>query len=1551
MPPAPTRFGSVIPGPFPEQTRQARVCAPVNLSHLSGWNVSPGWREEAWGLGEKPLQAGVRGIKQPYSERSLVKRCYTVLLGFLLALTTTFATDRYVSLSGSHVPPFVDWQTAATNIQAAVDAAAAGDQVWVTNGIYATGGLFAPAGNTSNRVLVTKPIVLQSVNGPEVTIIRGEVTPGTTNGVRSMRCVWLTDGATLSGFTLTNGSTFSLEPNGGGVFCRSAKATITNCIVVGNSAVQAGGGVFQGTVLSSAIQSNVAGIWGGGGYNCWLTNSDISGNRGGGLWCASNTITSSRCLIAGNLGGGASGGTWIACTFEGNSGFAGGGASSAVIDRCLFRANRAQVYGGGTYNCQVTGSALISNSALNSGGGCYASAAPPTQLKNCTVIGNLAPLGGGILGGSAVNCILYYNSGTQGPSYNYLGAALTNCCTDASGGYPNIITAEPRLMSDGIHLRAGSPCIGAGAVTGASGADYDGQNWGTPPSIGCDEWNPAPLLVSQPRVLPGILQGEARIAAEIAGDNLYCSWTKDGTLIEASQHYPDVHSSSVLVRQFGPLDAGAYQVIASNSFGMVTSVVAVISIACVDAASGQPAPPYANWQTAARSIQDAVDISLPGTAVLVTNGVYKTGAVLVSGDSTYNRVLVNKPISVLSVNGAESTAIQGGAGSVRCVWLGAGGALGGFTLRDGSTQTSGGGIWSQNFGWVENVSGCVISNCSAQLSGGGAYQGRVRNCLFTANSAGSGGGAASVFAEDCTLRGNSGAGAAYLSSLERCSIVGNTGIGVLGGRASFCLIATNTGIGASSSMISNSRIVGNMGGGGLSSVLQACLVMGHSTGANVSTNLNCTFSRNGTAAQGCYSTNCIFWFNQSPGYGTRVNCMLPPEDLEVLRDARNVWLYPNLLSDGYHVAADSPCFGRATNTFGSGSDLEGQPWSSPLAIGCLESNPQPVIVSGPRVWPSSTPGQAQVAVEVAGQTPHCWWTKDGALIEEGTHYRNAHTSRLSVLGFGPADAGAYQVVASNSFGMATSTAATIQVACVNPASGSPSAPYATWETAARSIQDAIDAVPAQGVIIVTNGVYNTGGRRVLGVATTNRIVLDKPVTLLSTGGAEVTVIEGEWDAVLTNGPASVRCAWVGEGAIIGGFTLRNGSAVSHGGGVWSAGVGLEETVIGCVITNCSAGGNGGGAWQGRLRECIVTGNIAVTNGGGLASAFAEDTLVQSNSASRGGGISGGVLRRCRIIGNRADMGGGASGKNLMIGCALLGNEAQAYGGAYGGRLFHCTVVSNLSHVGVTGGADFCDSLCNSLLYFNSAPPDPRYGDLFQNVGGCSYYYSICSTPVLPTFTGTTNNPQLLDLYHLAATSPCRGLATNLGTLGTPDLDERAWATPASIGCSEVDETRMNGNLSLALKAWPQVAAGGEMPLNATIDGWATRIEWNFGEGVTASDQGFNATHVWTIPGDYTVTAAVFNFDHPNGVSASVPVRVVPLVTPVARDPNLSQGTFSLQFEGQPGLTYELETTPSLAAPTSWQPVARITSTGGVSKLADPNATGPVRFYRLSTLVK
>ena len=145
-----------------------------------------------------------------------------LLLAAICSLAFTLnasAAVLYVDLNSTNpLPPYAGWSTAATNIQDAVFRAGTGDTVLVTNGIYQYGGTVSSG---LNRICVfNSNVSVQSVNGPAVTIIRGYQVPGTTNGPDAVRCVYLSSGTTLSGFTLTNGATQDFD-YGGGVKCQS----------------------------------------------------------------------------------------------------------------------------------------------------------------------------------------------------------------------------------------------------------------------------------------------------------------------------------------------------------------------------------------------------------------------------------------------------------------------------------------------------------------------------------------------------------------------------------------------------------------------------------------------------------------------------------------------------------------------------------------------------------------------------------------------------------------------------------------------------------------------------------------------------------------------------------------------------------------------------------------------------------------------------------------------------------------------------------------------------------------------------------------------------------------------------------------------------------------------------------------------------------------------------------------------------------------------------------------------------------------------------------
>lgn len=1242
-------------------------------------------------------------------------------------------------------------------------------------------------------------------------------------------------------------------------------------ILVTNGIYQAGGKVMVGDLANRVALDKAITVQSVNGP--WVTLIQGAGATNGTAAVRCAWLTNGAALVGFTLSGGGTRVTGDTTTLQ-----YGGGvwcvSSNAFVGNCLIVSNTANQSAGGAYQGTVSRSLISGNKTGNSSGG----ATYKSVINNCTIVSNSTY--GAVSPFAMTNCIIYYN-GLFG-NYVASGTAFSHCCTTPALAGTGNFTNAPQLFADGIHLSTSSPCIGTG-INSVVGTDIFGYVWSNPPSVGCAEWQPAPIVTAPQIKLTSDPVGFTIGIPAVGGSAPYTfAWIKDGSPLQNIGHFSFTQTTNLVATGVSFADAGNYQVVVSNAFGMVTSAVAQLVFHCVDAVGSNPIAPYSNWATAATNIQDAIAASAAGDVVLVTNGLYASGGKSMDAVIT-NRVSVDKAILVQSVNGPNLTIIQGardpiytnGPGAVRCAWLTNNAILNGFTLRGGATikATSspiaamrGGGVFGTSN--TATLFNCVITANTAGSAGAGAYSVTLKFCTVASNycggsgAGGSGGGAANCNLNNCIISSNSSdndAGGAQnckaFNSLFNKNSAGNSGSGAYQGSLVNCTVTDNR---------NTSKLYSPNSSGVASALLTNCIIYG---------NFNLYYAYKGPAN---YNVNCTFSYSDTDPLPAGVG---------------NIDVDPQLLADGTHLASTSACIGAGTASVVFGTDLDGQPWNIQPAIGCDEWQPAPVI-SSPLVYQINSPAHGLTFNVIAGgQLPFTFfWSKDGAPIQDDGHYINSGTPNLVVNYFGPADAGIYQVVVSNAFGVASSQVAQVVIHAVDVGGINPIAPYFSWATAATNIQDAINVASAGDIVLVTNGIYALGGKVMAGDLT-NRIAVDKAITVMTVNGYAKTAIQGAWDPVSTNGPGAVRCAYLTDGAVLNGFTLQNGATRSTG----------DPFANGPLES-------GGGVW------C------------NSASGIVANCLLSNNCAIYGGGIINGTLNNSLVTLNQAALGGGA----------------------YAATLNNCTVVNNYTTVPSSsrGAGTYSGTTQNSIVMGNyDAYPlslEDNYGSSSQAI----YAYS-CTFPTKSGFGNTNANPRFLDSFHIASTSACFGAGSAAYTSGT-DLDGEPWANPPSMGCDEVIVANLVGLLSVNVLAdQTNLLVNRLNGLSGIITGRASGVAWSFGDGPTVTNSGAGVLHQWTNSGDYTVTFTAFNNDNPTGVSTNLVIHVEPLTVPQLQSILLLTNGFQFQFIGQTNANYTIQYATNLISPVSWQTLQAIyLSGGGLIQITDSTAPTGTRFYRV-----
>ena len=383
------------------------------------------------------------------SIRCRIRWAALVVLVGLTASASIQAGTIYVATTGNDTNDGLSWATAKLTVQAGLNAAVSGDQVWVAAGTYVQcitlkaevalyGGFVGSETDLAQRNWAVNATVLDGNQVKSVVTIPS----GATQATR------------IDGFTIRNGGgTLSGSYRyGGGIYCSSASPTITNNTITGNIVSVSGGGIYC-SGSSPTISRNT------------ITGNGATGGNGGGIYCTSSSPVIANNVIASNIRAG------ICCS-----------ASSAPL----------------IANNTITG---------NSDSGVLCSSSSPT-IANNTIAGNVANDGGGIncysSSATIVNTIIAFNSsgiytsGTGSPSlrcncvlgntaYNYSGL------TDPTGTNGNL-AVDPKLASSAygnVHIQPDSPCVDAGddTVVGSGWTDIDGQprTTGAHVDIGADE--------------------------------------------------------------------------------------------------------------------------------------------------------------------------------------------------------------------------------------------------------------------------------------------------------------------------------------------------------------------------------------------------------------------------------------------------------------------------------------------------------------------------------------------------------------------------------------------------------------------------------------------------------------------------------------------------------------------------------------------------------------------------------------------------------------------------------------------------------------------------------------------------------------------------------------------------------------------------------------------------------------------------------------------------------------------------------------------------------
>ena len=273
---------------------------------------------------------------------------------------------------------------------------------------------------------------------------------------------------------------------GGGVYVASGSLQLTGCVVSQNTAPRGGGVSVYGSMVleNSTVNANTSSGFGGGIYcqgTLQVTGGGVTGNTsdqyGGGVCLEYGSVTASNWVVSGNV---ASSGTGGGVYFNNNNN------SNYVLQLtgCTVSGNRSGGDGGGvwtsSYNATVavTGGSVEQNQSGGYGGAWYVSGGTPT-LQTCQVKNNTAVTVGGIWVASGpvrVGGTVFCGNGVNiNGSWTDLGGNTQNGSCDGSGSTTRRVPEQYVTIGAAIAASYDGDVVEVGPGTYAEGLNFGGR--------------------------------------------------------------------------------------------------------------------------------------------------------------------------------------------------------------------------------------------------------------------------------------------------------------------------------------------------------------------------------------------------------------------------------------------------------------------------------------------------------------------------------------------------------------------------------------------------------------------------------------------------------------------------------------------------------------------------------------------------------------------------------------------------------------------------------------------------------------------------------------------------------------------------------------------------------------------------------------------------------------------------------------------------------------------------------------------------------------------